>query len=695
MDAFGISIVAAASLLAVLIVLVLARRAFRVPSLLTRQPAADAFKRDAIRSERNLNPPDFAPPAKPRIDGDAASAPRDREAPAAPAELLPVAPPSAEIEIVPPEPEALEPAQEPAAPLPGPGTQSGCDEKHKGESAAGVGCIPADTAPDPSIAEDIASEPAKPVQPQLGPPTDETVSAKASAETSTFELGEGVCDEIRPVGDASTAAGPEADSAKSGPVCPDATATVEATPPASPSDAPPAADDGRGIERRKQQTVYRDRRGSRRRQCALQPEGKRTDAANLPVAGPPAEARLRLVLHPIQCTAQLSLVLSRPEGFPEASSVDLNGAIEFAAFNESRYDDIDVDWDPELLIGELRLENSDGFRWVRSARRVHIFTSDPVEAGLISISAVRLGAEHAIVCKSDDAPLVETIARSVELPELTRHEHWLGIADGWSILSGYIPKRPAGGVSDPAFRPLDPSFDFDIELVGGLAIRNGIYAEGHPPCIEIPGLPEDASVTIGGEQAWLTGTGGWEAPGWSSRGQHVIDVLPGPSRTYEIAADPADGEGWQPWDAHEHRFLGSEPWARARICGAALSGPSGETVLAHEAKPMLVALGARDHATGLQHRPGLDVAVGLLPGAPAFLIASSGQRRHQGLVIWLGLDTGPTPGRRIARSVLAWANAVRAAASRRLPLEPSESSPARDAWQKAMRRARNLKRSRA
>lgn len=467
-----------------------------------------------------------------------------------------------------------------------------------------------------------------------------------------------------------------------------ATADSEITSP------PNTAEIGNTFLRPKQRAVHRDRRGRRRNVKPASP-GAPTETARAGVNQPPADARLRLALHPIQQTAVLTLVLSRPAGFPERASVEFGGKlVEFGAYDESRYDDIDVDWWPDLLSDELRIETADGFRWVRSARRIHIFSGDPTEPDLVSVSAARLGAEHALLFKAEDTAPIEEAARAAGSPELKPHDRWQGIPDGWRVLSGYVPVS-AGRISDPAFRPLDPGFDFNIEFAGGLAIRPGVFARGHPPRIEIPALPDGATVSIGGERAWLNGERGWEAPGWDSPGQHIVDVVPGPSLTYEIAADPADGAGWAVFEIDDNRFLGSEPWARARICGATVSGPSGEQVFAHEMRPTLIALGAYDHATVLQQRVGVGVSVGLLPSAPEFLIASTGQRRHQGAVVWLGLEGASAPARGARRSTLAWAGVVRGMASRRLPVEGSDSGLARRTWQSTVRRARNLKRWRA
>lgn len=437
--------------------------------------------------------------------------------------------------------------------------------------------------------------------------------------------------------------------------------------------------------------IHRDRRGRKRKIPPLSPRSVEESEATVSQMRAPAEARLRLDLHPIRQAVQLSLVLSRPEGFPERSAIDLKSQIQFEAFDGSRYDDIDIEWTAEFLIGELRFEGANGFRWVRSARRVHIFSGDPIGPGLVSVSAARIGSEHTIVCKSADAALVKTIASSTGSPSLDAHDHWLGIPFGWCVLSGYIPKHAAGAIADSAFRPLDPGFDLDIKLVGGMAIRPGVFAEGHAPRIELPILPDGVLVTIGGEQAKLNTSGGWEAGGWDSPGQHLIDIVPGPSVTYEIAADPASCDGWPTWDAYKDRFSDRGPWACASICGASVSGPAGEFVLAHEARPFLMALGSRDYATALQQRPDVKVSVGLLPRGPAFLVASSGQRRRQGEIIWLGLEREADARPRTLHPS-AWASIVRNIAARRLPIQSNGFSVAKETWQRTTRRARNLKR---
>ena len=442
----------------------------------------------------------------------------------------------------------------------------------------------------------------------------------------------------------------------------------------------------------RQPAVHRDRRGSRRASPAATASSEAASAGPAPATRAAAEAKLRLSLHAIRRTARISVVLTRPEGFPQRVTLQAGAEHAVEAYDTQRYDDLDLPWTGELLDGELRLASTDGFQWVRSARRVHIFAADPNEPDLISVGAARPGVAHALVCRSGEAADVRSAAASVGSPDLQAHEHWQGIPDGWMVLSGYTPEHTAERPLPNDLRPLDPGAGLEIVLEGGLAIRPRVYAEGHPPRILISPAGS-ASITIGGQPATLSASGAWEAPGWDAPGQHIVDVVPGPSASYEIAADPWALAGWNFWNAHSGRFENQppRPWTRAEICGAQIRGPADETVFAAETQPTLIALGLKSGAAPLQRRGDVSVSVGLMAEAPAFLLAATGQRRTQGRVIWLGLAPASQGSSRLDPD---WVIAVSSAASRRLPLQCSDALGG-DAWRKAKERARRLKRPRS
>ncbi len=437
---------------------------------------------------------------------------------------------------------------------------------------------------------------------------------------------------------------------------------------------------------------HRDRRGQRR-PVQPKPAAASSEATPSPAAvlRTPAEARLRLIIHPVRRTVGISAVLARPTGYPDSITLLLGAETDVGAYGEDRYDDVDLDWTPSLLLGEVRLDSREGYQWLRSSRRIHIFCEQANEQGLMSVGSATLNSPSAVVCMQEDAEAVQSAAVACGSPELVSHDRWTGVPEGWAVLSGYRPAHAASMPLEPHLTTLDPGVGAEIRLSGGLQVRSGSFAQGCPPRIEIQPFPAGAQVTIDGMPAEVNDDGCWEAAGWDRPGDHLVDVVPGPSVTYRIVGDPWTEGGWESWDAHSSRFLvpNDAPWARAQICGARVSGPSGEHVVAAEAMSSVIALGLRRGVAMLRVRPDAPVAVGLLREVPAFLISSSGPRRIQGRVDWLV----PPSGERLARIIdLSWVAVVRSAASRRLPL--STDSPAgQEAWRRARVRARRYRRT--
>ena len=441
--------------------------------------------------------------------------------------------------------------------------------------------------------------------------------------------------------------------------------------------------------KKKASAVYRDRRGVRRAVT-------HTPRPSLSSEIPAAEARLRLVLDPVQRSARISVSLMRPQGFPDRIHPLLDGEDSVEAFDISRYDELHLSWTADLLDEELRIRSREGQQWLRTARPVHIFSESPAESGMISVGAAKAGVYHALVCRDSYQEAVRAAAVSTGSPGLVSHEHWQGIPDGWAVLSGYCPSHATRSSVPEQFSPLDPGNEVAISLSGGLAIQATVYAEGRPPRIGVVALPVGASVTIGGIPAREAPDGAWEADGWDSPGDHLIDIVPGPSLSYQIMADPAATVEWQFWDAHPERFgaESSEPWGRAMICGTAVRGVNSETVVVAASLPILIALGERRHAVPLKPRSDVPGSVALMREAPSFLVAATGMKRKQGRIVWLGSTakrrSGISPNRR-SRETLdrQWAEIVRSVAARRLRLEGADPN-GELVWRDAKQRARRI-----
>ena len=517
-------------------------------------------------------------------------------------------------------------------------------------------------------------------------------NAEGSSSTVEEEPSE-ASSEILPAADATTVTSTETVQADA-----EAIAQKHASEAAESYDKGSAIDQGSDLGSiqppRRRQSVHRDRRGRKRAQVPAAPLPKPTDApAENPTMRASAEVRLRLDLHPIRETVRLSAALSKPEGYPDTCTIDLNGGTPLHAYDESRYDDADLAWLPETLANELRFSAPGGLSWIRAARRVHIFARSPTEPGLVSVPAATLGQEHAIVCRADDSDFIRTLGEATRSPELQNFTHWEGVPAGWCVFAGYAPQQAAGGIAAGDFLPLDPLYDVKIHLVGGLRLRLNTFAEAHAPRIELSGLPAHATVSIDGKPAVADPTGAWQAEGWDAAGPHFVDVVPGPYLSYEIVADPAGHHGWPRWQSEETIFPANrEVWTRTSICGASIMGAHGETVLAHEAAATLIALDSRGHATPLQRRSDAGVSIALPANPPAFLLVASGNRRHQGEIVWLGLELSSEGIAGSADELSTWANIVRSAAARRLPVKSNGSLEAKALWQKTARRARNVRR---
>ncbi len=440
---------------------------------------------------------------------------------------------------------------------------------------------------------------------------------------------------------------------------------------------------------------HKDRRGARRAATANAAESTPTGQASASTLRK-SEARLRLAIDANRKSIRLSIVLSRPEGLPER--IELDGICDepVRAFDDIRYDDVDIDWTPDILATEIRLTDpSQQLQWLRSARSIHLFANEAGEPDLLSVPAASSRVEHSIICREEDTPAVLETAASTGSPLPEVIQGWIGIPAGWAVLTGYTPRHSPERQLEDYLRPLDPGVATEIRLIGGLAVRGNTYAEGHVPKILIEPLPAGCEVEIGSQRATQQSDGSWTAPGSDTPGSHLVDVVPGPSLTYSVLADPGGADGWETWDAHPEREPSgnSAPWAGTAICGARIFTNAGRMVVAWDSSWSALALGARANIQALIRRTDAPAAIGILPFRPAFLVLSKGLRRGQGKVLWLGRGTSADRPRTKNAPDQDWARSVRSAATRRLPIRP-DTEAARAAWRSAKDAARRVWRGR-
>lgn len=447
-------------------------------------------------------------------------------------------------------------------------------------------------------------------------------------------------------------------------------------------------------------TRYNPRHGARRAVSA--DKSKQHEARASVSAFRRAEVGLRLYINRNRKSVHLSIVLSRPEGFPDRIELKSDG-IELkipgdgwvCAFNDERYDDVEVDWTSELLKNEFRLADTEQrLTWIRRLRPFHIFApGKPGEFALLTVSKVTIGAEHVILCHESAIPEIHAVAKNTGSQPLQVIQEWMGIPPGWVVVTGYTPVHSCRSQIKPDLRPLDPLEEMKIQLVGGLHIRGNFYAEGWTPRIFIEPFPHGCEVRIDECIATSKNDNSWEVPGFDSPGKHLIDVIPGPSLTYQILPDPGVKEYHQIWNAHPAQdFLTNNTTEdRIVICGAHVSTATNSTVIACESKWNAVALGKYANAQALIQRNDAPAVVAILCFEPSFIVLSSGRRRHQGKVIWLGHDSGNVCFRDWKMRDMKWANRVRSIAARRLNIYPN-TAEARFAWRSAAVAARRVRR---
>jgi hypothetical protein len=434
------------------------------------------------------------------------------------------------------------------------------------------------------------------------------------------------------------------------------------------------------------QAVFRDRRGARRsiaQRDEAEPRRERRASSSLRQA----DAKLRLMIDTIRKRISLAAVLLKPEGFPD--EIDIGDAA-VPTFDESRYDDVDLNWTDDLLDGEIRLKDeAQKIEWIRSARPFHLFTAASGEPDLVSASAALLGSRSTIVCRERHAAAIEAAATEAGSPALRRLEDFEGLPSGWTVLDGYTPVRALNSPPD-WLKPLEPSAETLIILDGGFEIRPAAFAQGEPPRIRIEGMPSNCQVFIDKSPAERHENGSWSAPGWDAPGQHLVDIVPGRSLTYHIMPDPALREGWEPWTAHAS--LAPALAGSAAVCGAMVFSPDGQTVLATEPASSVTALGARHEIKMLAIRRDAPAALAALAFEPLFAVLSSGGRKDDSKI--LVLDFPAAVADQQPRKIdNRWASKIRDMAARRVPIRP-ETPAAKAAWRSATREAKRWKRRR-
>lgn len=328
-------------------------------------------------------------------------------------------------------------------------------------------------------------------------------------------------------------------------------------------------------------------------------------------------------------------------------------------------------------------------RWTLKGRDVYVLASHQDASGFVSTSRLVLGRPHLVLCLETQVGEVQQLLHEAGCGTYTRADQSSGVPEGWILFSGVTPTQAVTlGEGADLYYPLKPAPDLEIELEGGIRIRNSAWLVGYPPRIKLFGqISDSASILIDGVEAQRSPDGTLLADGYDLPGQHNL-ICEGlsHSRSYSIEDAPAS---WEMWPAYHFRG--------ASICGPLVQPCadlcSKNMVCVPTSNPLLI--GAEPGQIFRCTVRSVGVWKGLIPfdavwALPAHpLICKKATAR----IIQL-TDLPPRYSATPGRAELNWCSAVLDAARKGLQIDSNFPDPA-SAWaayRKAARRIR--KRSR-
>jgi len=305
------------------------------------------------------------------------------------------------------------------------------------------------------------------------------------------------------------------------------------------------------------------------------------------------EAELLLSVQPGGWGILLAVLLRRPDGIAEEVTIRLSGQfITLATIDDVFFEPTELP-DPAAVLAEGVAFESVGRRWVRTGRRLHIFTGRPGFSGFVTAPRVVIGQENVVFCEAAIAEQIAEICKSVGSAAPVELQG-PGVPEGWRCFRNIYPVFSSTQQSvEGIFLALVPLPDAIIDLRGGIPLSRSAWLVGRPPSICVLGAsPASSAVTIDGKIASPDQDAHWSAQGWDALGAHTVQYA-GLTRTYEISPAP---DVWEFWEAHTGSCLS--------LCGALAALPGADNVLVLGFGPCWL-VGAR---------PGEVVSATFLPG---------------------------------------------------------------------------------
>jgi hypothetical protein len=270
--------------------------------------------------------------------------------------------------------------------------------------------------------------------------------------------------------------------------------------------------------------------------------------------------------------ARLSLLPQREESLPDELSVSGEGDLPtLLALQDEWYQDVI----PADLAGVLRrglvmqgVSGEQVVRWNLSGREVYVLARHSSLNGFVSAPRLIIGEEQVILCTEERRQTVLDAISATGSPEPKLLGANMGVPQGWSALTGVVPRVPVAPTNDgDILDVLRPLAAVEIVLDGGIRLLRSSWLAGYPPRIRLCGMAREAGqVLIDRQEAAVAPDGSCTAPGWDQLGAHEV-WCHSVSKSYSIEYGP---DRWEAWDAYSWSFGDMEPATGSKspaICG--------------------------------------------------------------------------------------------------------------------------------
>ncbi len=339
---------------------------------------------------------------------------------------------------------------------------------------------------------------------------------------------------------------------------------------------------------------------------------------------------------------------------------------------------------------ELKARRSEGgeVRWLLTGREIYVLASHPRASAYVSAPRLALGRSDVVLCVAELVSQVEAILAEAGCLGYIRFDEEHGAPRGWEGFRNVVPRVPlALDLGSDRFYALKPAPDVQLELEGGLRLRNSAYLAGYPPRIRIYGQhSEGVRVFVDGKETQQDGESAFIADGYDCPGPHAVycEGL-SCSSTYSIEEPP---ESWQRWSAYAVN--------EADICGplvcldpkAAAQRPFSVPM----SNPLLI--GSEPSQVFLCPRRQSALWKGFVPFDPVWALPAQPliSDKRTARILQFG-EMLPTRNKARRHSSIAWSNAILDAARKGLHVEGASAS-ASTCWGEYKRIARDIRKGR-